>query len=112
MEIAEFILTEQGAVVTSAWNGQEAVDIFEKSQPGEYQVILMDMMMPVMDGETATRHIRALERPDAKTVPIIAMTANVFDSDIQAAKDAGMDAHFAKPIDPERLQSVIRQFLK
>jgi CheY-like chemotaxis protein len=98
--------------VTSAWNGQEAVDIFEKSQPGEYQVILMDMMMPVMDGETATRTIRSMDRLDAGTVPIIAMTANVFDSDIQAALDAGMNAHFAKPIDPVQLLTLIRQYVK
>jgi signal transduction histidine kinase/CheY-like chemotaxis protein len=112
MEIAEFVLTEKGAAVTPAWNGQEAVDAFAKSKPGEYQVILMDMMMPVMDGVTATRRIRAMGRPDARTIPIIAVTANVFDSDVQAAKEAGMDAHFAKPIDPDRLQMVIRRYVR
>jgi signal transduction histidine kinase/CheY-like chemotaxis protein len=112
MEIAEFILVEQGAAVTPAWNGKEAVDLFAQSQPEEYQVILMDMMMPVMDGETATRTIRSMDRLDAGTVPIIAMTANVFDSDIQAALDAGMNAHFAKPIDPVQLLTLIRQYVK
>jgi signal transduction histidine kinase/ActR/RegA family two-component response regulator len=111
MEIAEFILEDEGATTMEAWNGQEAVDIFSKSQPGEIQVILMDMMMPVMDGEHAARAIRALDRPDAKTVPILALTANTFDADVQAALNAGMNAHLAKPIDPDILRKEILHHL-
>jgi CheY-like chemotaxis protein len=110
MEVAEFLLEDEGASIREAWNGKEAVEIFEGSKPGEIQVILMDMMMPVMNGEEATRAIRALERPDAKTVPILAMTANTFDEDVQTAINAGMNAHLAKPIDPELLKrEILRQ---
>ena len=81
MEIAEFLLQNEGAQVTKAWNGQEAVEIFEKSRPGEFDVILMDIMMPVMNGYEAAKMIRSLDREDAKVVPIIAMTANAFTED-------------------------------
>ena len=99
MEIAEYYLDAAGAVVMKAWNGKEAVAAFEKSAPGSISLVLMDLMMPVMDGLEATRAIRALDRPDAKTVPICAMSANAFHDDVQASLDAGMNAHFAKPID-------------
>ena len=107
MEIAEFMLQNEGADVTKAWNGQEAVEIFRKSEPGEFDVILMDIMMPVMNGYEATKMIRSLEREDAKTIPIIAMTANAFTEDRLKAKEAGMDEHIAKPVDPKLLVKVI-----
>lgn len=84
-------------------NGLEAVQHFEDSEPGTYDVILMDVMMPVMDGLTATRTIRALDRQDAKTIPIIAMTANAFREDAEKCMEAGMNAHLAKPLDDEKL---------
>ena len=107
MEIAEFMLLNEGADVTKAWNGREAVEIFRKSEPDEFDVILMDIMMPVMNGYEATKMIRSLEREDAKTIPIIAMTANAFTEDRLKAKEAGMDEHIAKPVDPELLVKVI-----
>ena len=107
MEIAEFMLQNEGAVVTKAWNGQEAVELFEKSRPGEFDVILMDIMMPVMNGYEAAKMIRSLDREDAKEVPIIAMTANAFTEDRIRAKEAGMDEHIAKPVDAELLVKVI-----
>jgi CheY-like chemotaxis protein len=112
MEIAEFVLDEAGAKVTKAWNGREAVEIFEKSEPGEIEIILMDMMMPVMDGETAAQIIRSLDRDDAKTVPIIAMTANAFEEDKKKSMDAGMNAHFSKPIDAGKLVVLINSMKK
>ena len=107
MEIAEFMLQNEGADVVKAWNGREAVEIFRKSEPGEFDVILMDIMMPVMNGYEATKMIRSLEREDAKTIPIIAMTANAFTEDRLKAKEAGMDEHIAKPVDPKLLVKVI-----
>jgi CheY-like chemotaxis protein len=112
MEIAEFILTEDGAKVTKARNGQEAVDIFGKSAVGEIQIILMDVMMPIMDGETAARTIRSLGREDAKSVPIIAMTANAFEEDIKTALDSGMNEHLAKPVDPEQIKRTVLRYVK
>jgi CheY-like chemotaxis protein len=111
MEIAEFILDKEGINITKAWNGQEAVSIFEKSKPGDIQIILMDIMMPVMNGEEASRAIRALDREDANKIPIIAMTANVFESDVKSAMQAGMNAHVGKPVDPEQLKNTMMQFL-
>jgi signal transduction histidine kinase len=111
MEVAEFILKEERASVIRAWNGQEAVDIFKQSGIGEIDAILMDIMMPVMDGETAARTIRQLDRRDANEVPIIAMTANAFDEDIQSTYKAGMNAHLAKPVAPEQIKSVILHHL-
>ena len=107
MEIAEFMLQNEGAEVTKAWDGQEAVKIFEKSRSGEFDVILMDIMMPVMNGYEAAERIRSLDREDAKVVPIIAMTANAFTEDRLRAKKAGMDEHIAKPIDVKLLVKVI-----
>ncbi len=102
-EIAEFMLTENGAKVETVKNGLEAVQHFEASEPGTYDVILMDVMMPVMDGLTATKTIRSLERQDAKTIPIIAMTANAFREDAEKCMEAGMNAHLAKPLDAEKM---------
>jgi CheY-like chemotaxis protein len=99
MEIARELLEEAGARVTPAHNGQEAVDIFRASAPGEYEVILMDVMMPVMDGLAASKAIRSLEHPDAKNISIIAMTANAFTKDEKKSLEAGMNAHLAKPLE-------------
>ena len=112
MEIAEFVLQNEGAVVTKAWNGREALDIFEKSGPGAFDVILMDIMMPVMNGYETTRMIRSLDREDAKKIPIIAMTANAFSEDRLRAKEAGMDEHIPKPIDTKMLIKVICELVE
>ena len=112
MEIAEFVLQNEGTVVTKAWNGQKAVDIFRKSRPGEFDVILMDIMMPVMNGYKAAKMIRSLNREDAKVIPIIAMTANAFTEDKMRAKEAGMDEHIAKPVDGKLLVKVINELVK
>ena len=112
MEIAEFMLQNEGTVVTKAWNGQEAVELFRKSKPGEFDVILMDIMMPVMNGYEATKKIRSLDREDAKMIPIIAMTANAFTEDRLRAKEAGMDEHIAKPVDGKLLINIIYKLMK
>ena len=112
MEIAEFVLQNEGTVVTKAWNGQKAVDIFRKNRPGEFDVILMDIMMPVMNGYEAAKMIRSLDREDAKVIPIIAMTANAFTEDKMRAKEAGMDEHIAKPVDGKLLVKVINELVK
>lgn len=112
MEIAEFVLQNEGADVTKAWNGQEAVELFRNSKPGEFNVILMDIMMPVVNGYEATKMIRSLDREDAKKIPIIAMTANAFTEDRIRAKEAGMDEHVAKPVDVELLIKVIHKFVE
>ena len=112
MEIAEFMLQNEGAEVTKAWDGQEAVKIFEKSRSGEFDVILMDIMMPVMNGYEAAKMIRSLDKEDAKAIPIIAMTANAFTEDRIRAKEAGMDEHVAKPVDVELLIKVIHRLVE
>ena len=112
MEIAEFMLQNEGADVTKAWDGQEAVELFRNSEPGEFDVILMDIMMPVMNGYETTKMIRSLDREDAKAIPIIAMTANAFTEDRIRAKEAGMDEHVAKPVDVELLIKVIHKLVK
>ena len=112
MEIAEFMLQNEGAEVTKAWNGQEAVELFRKSKPGEFDVILMDIMMPVMNGYEATKKIRSLDREDAKMIPIIAMTANAFTEDRIRAKEAGMDEHIVKPVDVGLLIKVIHKLVE
>lgn len=99
MEISGFIIEMEGASYKKAWNGQEAVETFGKSSPGEFDAILMDIMMPVMDGYEASRQIRSMNREDAKTIPIIAMTANAFTDDRIKAREAGMNEHISKPID-------------
>ena len=111
MEIAEFMFQNEGAEVTKAWNGLEAVEIFEKSRPGGFDVILMDIMMPVMNGYNATKRIRSMDREDAKEIPIIAMTANAFTEDRIRAKEAGMDEHISKPVDGNLLVKVIHELL-
>ncbi len=111
MEIAEFVLQDEGAEVTKAWNGQQAVQLFRKSESGEFDVILMDIMMPVMNGYETAKMIRSLDREDAKTIPIIAMTANAFTEDRRSAKEAGMDEHITKPVDAKLLIKVIRKLV-
>ena len=112
MEIAEFVLQNAGADVTKAWNGQEAVELFRKSEPGGFDTILMDIMMPVMNGYEVTKMIRSLDREDAKTIPIIAMTANAFTEDRLKAKESGMNEHIVKPLDVELLIKVIHKLVE
>ena len=111
MEITEFVLQNEGADLTKSWDGQEAVELFRNSEPGEFDVILMDIMMPIMDGYEAAKMIRSLDREDAKEIPIIAMTANAFTEDRIKAKEAGMDEHVAKPVDVELLIKVIHKLV-
>lgn len=111
MEIAKFILEKNGIVVTTAWNGQEAVEVFKASRKNQFDVILMDVMMPVMDGLEATRMIRGLEREDAATIPVIAITANAFLDDMQQSKDAGMNAHLSKPLQEQEMLKNIRKLV-
>ena len=111
MEIAHEILGEEHLNITEAKNGKEALEIFRNSKTGEYDFIIMDVMMPVMDGLEATKAIRELEREDAKKIPIIAMTANAFEEDRKACLDAGMDEHIGKPIDIPLLKSAIIKLL-
>ena len=106
-EIAEILLEDEGAIITMVTDGQQAVELFNNNPEGTFDAILMDIMMPVMDGLTATKAIRALNRPDAGTIPIIAMTANAFAEDVQRCLDAGMNAHLAKPLDIEKVKKTI-----
>ena len=112
MEIAEFFLQDMGAVVQKAWNGQEAVDLFAASKPGEISVILMDLMMPVMDGLEATKRIRSMDRPDAKSVVILAMTAKAFAEDVKRSKEAGMNEHLSKPLNEDAVRTAINRNCK
>ena len=98
--------------MTKTWDGQEAVELFRNSELGEFDVILMDIMMPVMNGYEATKMIRSLDREDAKKIPIIAMTANAFTEDRIRAKEAGMNEHVAKPVDAKSLVKVIHELVK
>ena len=98
--------------MTKTWDGQEAVELFRNSEPGEFDVILMDIMMPVMNGYEATKMIRSLDREDAKKIPIIAMTANAFTEDRIREKEAGMNEQVAKPVDVELLIKVIHKLVK
>ena len=107
MEIAEFYLKEMGIEVDQAWNGKEAVEKFADSEPGTYDMILMDLMMPVMNGLEASRHIRNMERRDAKEIPILALTAQVTSESIVECGKAGMDGHITKPIEPQKLKDTI-----
>ncbi len=111
-EIAKTVLEDVGALITRAENGQQAVELFEEKPAGTFDAILMDLMMPVMDGYTATRKIRELERSDAKTVPIIAMTANAFQEDAEKCIAVGMNAHLAKPLDIEKMMITICHLVK
>lgn len=110
-EVAVMLLESKGFIVDSAENGLRAMELFSKSEPGYYDAILMDIRMPLMDGLTASVNIRHLSNADAVTVPIIAMTANAFDDDIDKSKAAGMNAHLAKPIEPDRLYKTLYDFL-
>ena len=109
-EIARLLLEDKGAVITRVGDGQQALDLFREQPAGSFDGILMDVMMPVMDGLTATRAIRGLDRPDAKTIPIIAMTANAFAEDAAKCFDAGMNAHLSKPLDIRKVISTIARF--
>ena len=110
-EIARFMLENAGMKVTTAENGKEAVEIFQDSNAYDFDLILMDVMMPVMDGLTATRTIRALPRADAQTIPIFAMTANAFTDDIEESHKAGMNEHLSKPLDAEKLLATIQRYV-
>lgn len=110
-EIAQELLATQGIHTERACDGQQAVDLFTACAPGTYQAVLMDILMPVKNGYEATREIRASGRPDAD-IPVIAMTANSFKQDEEEARSAGMDGFVPKPVDPERLFSVLREFVK
>ncbi len=109
IEVAKYLLEEVGAVVTCAENGQLALEMFQSHGAGSFDVILMDIMMPVMNGLDAAKAIRALDRPDAKTIPIIAMTANAYDEDVRNAREAGMNGHLAKPIDTRLLYRTLSE---
>ena len=111
-EIIEMLLTDDGAKVTVANNGRQAVEYFESNSPGTFDAILMDVMMPVMDGIAATKAIRAMDRADAKTVPIIAMTANAFEEDKREAIAAGMNEHIAKPVQADKLLSILSEVIR
>ena len=111
-EIMMEILQMRDMTVDHAENGQIAVDMFERSEIGAYDAVLMDVRMPVLDGLSATEAIRALDRPDAKEVPIIAMTANAFDEDVQRSLQAGMNAHLSKPVEPERLFETLETLIR
>ena len=110
-EIAKTLLTDEGADVTTVGDGKQALDLFEASAPGTFDAILMDIMMPVMDGLTAAKAIRALPRPDAQTIPIIAMTANAFQEDAQKCLAAGMNAHLAKPLEIRKVVEEINYWV-
>ena len=108
-EIVEYILKDAGAEVTTANDGKAAVDAFTAAAPGTFDCVLMDLMMPVMSGYEAARVIRGLNRADAKTVPIIALSANAFEEDVALAKDAGMNEHLAKPVDIRKMFQVMNR---
>ena len=109
-EITRFLLENQGALVAAVTDGQQAVDAFARSAPGSFDVVLMDVMMPVMDGLEATRRIRSMDRPDAKTVPIFALTANAFADDQVLSRQAGMNEHIPKPLDGPKLIKLIHRY--
>ena len=106
------MLESAGASVTAVQNGQEAVEKFESSAAGTYDLILLDIMMPVMDGLKAAEKIRTLTREDAKSIPIIAMTANAFEEDRRKTKEAGMNGHLTKPINSDKLLELLSQYKK
>lgn len=112
MEIAHCMLEDENVIVTEAYNGEEAVRLFTENPPGTYDIILMDIMMPVMDGLTASRKIRESGKTDASNIPIFAMTANTFSEDIEASKGAGMNEHIAKPIEMNKLMGKIVQYCR
>lgn len=111
-EIAVALIEKKGMIAETATNGQEAIEQFASHTPDYYTLILMDIRMPIMSGLTATKRIRAMEREDAKSIPIIAMTANAFLKDVQASRDAGLNEHLSKPIDPKKLYETISNFIR
>ena len=111
-EIAEELLSQKGICVEVAENGAEAVEKVKNSEPGYYEVILMDIQMPVMDGYEATRQIRSLEDAALAKIPIIALSANAFEEDRRASREAGMDGHLAKPIETAKLFAVLKEIIK
>ncbi len=111
-DIAKDLLALVNMEVAHAWNGKEAVEMFAAAEPGTYAAVLMDVQMPVMNGYEAAAAIRALNHPDAVSIPIYAMTANAFTEDVSAALNAGMNGHFAKPIDTELLYETLRKAIK
>lgn len=111
MEIAKFHLEQEDIEVFAAVNGQEAVEMFEKSEVGYYDIILMDIMMPIMNGLDATRNIRSMNRPDAFAIPIIAMSANAFEKDIQEALEAGLNDYLVKPVDGKKITDTMKKYL-
>ena len=111
-EIMTMVLAMREMEAEHAENGRIAVEMFSRSKPGYYDAILMDMRMPEMDGLEATRTIRELDRPDAKTIPIIALTANAFDEDVQRSMQAGLDAHLSKPVEPETLFETLENLIR
>jgi len=110
LDIVQEVLKERGLIVTGAANGQIAVDLFSGSPPGTFDVILMDMHMPVLDGVEATKQIRAMERSDARTIPILALTANDFEEDIRRTREAGMNDHLTKPFDMEKIFGTLAEY--
>ena len=111
-EIATYMLTEKGAIVTEAEDGKQAVDLFAGSAPGDFDVILMDIMMPIMNGLDAAKAIRAMDREDAVTIPIIAVSANSFSDDVAASKASGMNEHLSKPIDFGKVAAMIHKYIR
>ncbi|MDE7273384.1 MAG: response regulator [Lachnospiraceae bacterium] len=110
LDIVQEVLKERGLIVTGAQNGQIAVDLFGGNPPGTFDVILMDMHMPVLDGVEATKQIRAMGRPDAKTIPILALTANDCEEDIRRTREAGMNDHLTKPFDMDKIFGVLAEY--
>lgn len=110
LDIVQEVLRERGLIVTGAANGQIAVDLFGGSPPGTFDVILMDMHMPVLDGVSAAKQIRAMNRSDAATIPILALTANDFEEDIRRTREAGMNDHLTKPFDMEKILRVLAEY--
>ncbi|MBQ8913145.1 MAG: response regulator, partial [Lachnospiraceae bacterium] len=111
-EIMTMVLTMREMEVDIAENGQIAVDMFREKSEGNYEAILMDMRMPVMDGLEATKTIRAMDRDDAKNIPIVALTANAFDEDVQRSMQAGLNAHLSKPVEPDSLFGTLEGLIK
>ena len=111
-EIMMMVLSMREMEVDLAENGRVAVELFKHHEAGYYDVILMDMRMPEMDGLEATRAIRAMDRPDAQSVPIIALTANAFDEDVQRSMQAGLNAHLSKPVEPEMLFKMLEELIR
>ena len=111
-EIAQSLLEERNFKVELACNGAEAVERIRTTPPGTYDVILMDIMMPVMDGLEATRAIRGMDRPDCRTIPIVAMSANAFDDDLKKSVECGMNGHLSKPVEVEKLYRTLAEVIR